>query len=93
MHFDLLSVLLCDFTIDGIPYREFASIVYHKTDARVKWTNIEIEIGGVLRCQRMLAFLLPLESIQSHPPGLYSPYKKLAPKISGTSDVGWRHGR
>jgi len=32
MHFDLLSVLLCDFT----KYCEFASIVYHKTDAHVK---------------------------------------------------------
>ena len=40
-------------------YREFASIVYHKTDAHVKWTDteIEIEIGGALFCQRMLAFL------------------------------------
>ena len=30
-----------------------------KTDARVKWTDteIEIEIGGVLCCQRMLTFL------------------------------------
>jgi len=38
-------------------YREFASIVYHKTDARVKFTDTEIEIGGALCCQRMLAFL------------------------------------
>jgi len=40
-------------------YREFASIVYHKTDARVKFTDteIEIEIGCALSCQRMLAFL------------------------------------
>jgi len=38
-------------------YRKFASIVYHKTDARVKCTDTEIEIGGALCCQRMLAFL------------------------------------
>jgi len=40
-------------------YRKFASIVYHQTDARVKCTDTEIqtEIGGVLSCQRMLAFL------------------------------------
>ena len=38
-------------------YCEFASIVYHKTDAHVKWTDTEIEIGGMLCGKRMLAFL------------------------------------
>jgi len=38
-------------------YREFASIVYHKTDPCVKWTDTEIEIGSALCCQRMLALL------------------------------------
>jgi len=36
---------------------KFSSIVYHKTDARVKCTDTEIEIDGALSCQRMLAFL------------------------------------
>ena len=31
-------------------YREFASVVYNKLDARVKWTDTEIEIGSVLSC-------------------------------------------
>jgi len=39
-------------------YHEFASIAYHKTDAHVKWTDTEIEIGGALSCQQILAFLL-----------------------------------
>jgi len=38
-------------------YREFASVVYHKTDAHVKWTDTEIEIGGKMCSQQMLAFL------------------------------------
>jgi len=33
-----------------------------------------------------------MESIKSHSPGLYSPYKK-PPLISATSDAGWQHGR
>jgi len=32
-----------------------------------------------------------LESIQSHFPDLYTPYKNLA-KFSATSDAGWQHG-
>ena len=35
--FLVVSVLLCDFSINGIP--RIRSIVCHKTDARVKWLN------------------------------------------------------
>jgi len=56
MHFDLLCLCYCTILVET-EYREFASIVYHTTDTCVKCTDTEIEIGGVLSCQWMLAFL------------------------------------
>ena len=52
-----MSVLLFDFSIKGNTANSLPLYII-KTDARVKCTDSEIEIGGTLSCQRMLAFLL-----------------------------------
>jgi len=59
MHFDLSSVLLCDFTINGMPQIRF-HCTYHKTNAHAKWTDTEIEIGGTLLLSADAGFLVKM---------------------------------
>jgi len=43
------------------------------------------------RISEFLVSILPLESIQTHSPGLYTTYTERTPKFSATSDAHSRH--